>query len=197
MPLRISWWFMFVLAVAIGAYALAQALLPVARSPLVAGMLAFSSLGSLTHFLAGSLVIVIGALQLSKWLRQRNLALHRWLGRVYVIGVGFGGIAGLVMAFNSTGGPVTHLGFGMLAVLWLGTTAKAYLSIRAGNIKEHRAWMLRSYALTLAAVTLRLYLPLFDLFGIPFEQAYLAIAWLCWVPNLLITEWVVIGTRAR
>jgi hypothetical protein len=54
--------------------------------------------------------------------------------------------------------------------------------------------MIRSYALTLAAVTLRLYLPSSQLAGLPFTVAYPAISWLCWVPNLLIAEWFV---RAR
>jgi hypothetical protein len=48
--------------------------------------------------------------------------------------------------------------------------------------------MIRSFALTLAAVTLRLYLPLSRIAGIPFYDAYVPIAWLCWVPNLLVAE---------
>ena len=31
--------------------------------------------------------------------------------------------------------------------------------------------------------------PLFQIAGLSFEEAYPAIAWLCWVPNLLIAEW--------
>ena len=56
--------------------------------------------------------------------------------------------------------------------------------------------MLRSYALTLAAVTLRVYLPLSQIYGIDFIAAYQAIAWLCWVPNLVIVDWFVLK-RAR
>lgn len=189
MTARVAWWFMFILAAGVGLYAASLLLTPAVQSPLIEGMLAFSTAGALTHFFAGSVVIVAGALQLSRWLRSRNLVLHRWLGRIYVIGVCLGGVAGLVMAFNSTGGLVTHIGFGLLAITWVGTTVKAWLCIRAGNVQAHRAWMLRSYALTLAAVTLRLYLPISAMLGIPFEEAYTAIAWLCWVPNLLVVEW--------
>ena len=53
---------------------------------------------------------------------------------------------------------------------------------------EHRAWMIRSFALTLAAVTLRLYLPVASLMSIPFDDAYRAISFLAWVPNLLVAE---------
>jgi hypothetical protein len=44
-------------------------------------------------------------------------------------------------------------------------------------------------------VTLRLYLPLSGAIGIPFDDAYPAIAWLCWVPNLVVAEWLVIPGR--
>jgi len=57
-------------------------------------------------------------------------------------------------------------------------------------------WMIRSYALTLGAVTLRIYIPLFLMQGVPFEQAYPAIAWLAWVPNLIIAEWVFVSAIA-
>lgn len=51
--------------------------------------------------------------------------------------------------------------------------------------------MIRSYTLCLAAVTLRVYLPIAEAAGIPFESAYPAITWLCWVPNLVAAEWLV------
>jgi hypothetical protein len=53
--------------------------------------------------------------------------------------------------------------------------------------------MIRSYSLAFAAVTLRIYLPIaVAVMRIPFDQAYPAIAWLCWVPNLIVTEWWVL-----
>ena len=98
-------------------------------------------------------------------------------------------LAALVLASSSFGGLVSTIGFGMLAVVWIISTAFAYIHIRNGNIGKHQAWMLGSYALTLAAVTLRIYLPLSLNLGIPFESAYPAIAWFCWVPNIIILEW--------
>lgn len=52
----------------------------------------------------------------------------------------------------------------------------------------HRAWMTRSFLLALAAVTLRIYLPLSGLVGLPFDVSYRLISWMCWVPNLLVAE---------
>lgn len=39
-----------------------------------------------------------------------------------------------------------------------------------------------------AAVMLRIYLPVSMAGGVPFESAYPVIAWLCWVPNLVVVE---------
>ena len=49
--------------------------------------------------------------------------------------------------------------------------------------------MIRSLGLCFAAVTLRIYLGAFFALGVPFEQFYTALAWLCWVPNLVVVEW--------
>ena len=102
---------------------------------------------------------------------------------------------GFALALDSFAGPVARAGFALLAVLWLGTSLRAYVCIRRRDIGAHRDWMLRSYALTLAAVTLRIYLPASQIAGIHFMVAYPAIAWLCWVPNLLLAEWLIRSGR--
>jgi hypothetical protein len=48
--------------------------------------------------------------------------------------------------------------------------------------------MVRNFALTFAAVTLRLYLPASMAAGVAFELAYPVIAWLCWLPNVIVAE---------
>jgi hypothetical protein len=48
--------------------------------------------------------------------------------------------------------------------------------------------MIRSFALTAAAITLRMYLPLVFVFHWPFSIAYSVIAWLCWIPNVVAVE---------
>ena len=83
---------------------------------------------------------------------------------------------------------MSTIGFGTLAVLWIVTTSLAWRRAVHGRFVEHRAWMIRSFALTFAAVTLRLYLPLTFVFHLRFDDAYRAISFLCWVPNLLLAE---------
>jgi uncharacterized membrane protein len=188
---------MLVAATGVGVYALVSALVPGLRTGFVDNMVETAALGSVVHFLGGAVVIVLGAFQFNRRFRTRHLHLHRWFGRLYVIGVLIGGVAALYLAFYSFGGVVTHFGFGLLAICWMGTTVSAYRHIRAGDVAVHQQWMIRSYALTLAAVTLRLYLPLFQIAGLSFEESYPVIAWLCWVPNLLVAEWLLVPRAAR
>ena len=135
---------------------------------------------------------ILGPFQfLPKIITNRYLNLHRWLGRTYLMGVLVGGFGGLYMAFLAYGGLVGRLGFGILAIVWLLTGLMAYQKIRRKEIQIHRQWMVRNYALTFAAVTLRLWLILFQVVGVEFIDAYITVAWLSWVPNLIIAEFII------
>jgi len=185
---RLGWGVMAFLAVNVAGYAAAVLLVPAIRGPVLMDMLARTRAGTYAHVAGGALAISIGAWQANARLRARHPEAHRRLGLVYLATVVTGGVAGFVLAFGSAGGEVTHLGFGLLAVSWLGCTVRGYAAYRASDYVAHGRWMIRSYALTLAAVTLRLYLPLALAAGVPFLPAYRAISWLCWVPNLLAAE---------
>lgn len=121
-------------------------------------------------------------------LRQKHLKLHRTLGRLYVISVIVSGIGGLMLAGSTESGAFSAWGFGLLAITWLTVTVNAVRFAILGRIDEHQEWMIRSSVLTFAAVTLRLYIPLTQVAGLPFEQFYPIIAWACWVPNALLAE---------
>lgn len=188
------WAAMTAAAFLVAIYAIFTALTAAGGSGVAAQMYATSSVGALSHFLGGAIVMTAGALQFNTKLRDRHLRWHRWLGRIYVAGVLIGGVAGFYLAFHTHAGLVARFGFALLALCWLGTTWVAYRQIRCGNVEIHRAWMVRSYALTLAAVTLRIEIPLFLMSGVSFDEAYPVIAWLCWVPNLLVAEWLIIAS---
>jgi uncharacterized membrane protein len=144
------------------------------------------------HITGGIGVLIAGPWQFSGKLRARALNFHRWLGRFYFLAVALGSTAGFVMALVSEEGLPTHLGFGLLAALWFFTGLQGYRMASSGRITAHRQWMIRNFALTLAAVTLRNWMPLM-LFGLdwPFRPTYIIVSWLCWVPNVLIAEWLV------
>lgn len=147
------------------------------------------------HIFFGGIALLIGWSQFSTRIRTYYLNTHRMLGKVYVIVCLLSGSAALYLAYHATGGIISSLGFGMLGTFWLITTMKAYLFIRNRQINEHQAWMIRSYALTWAAVMLRIYLPLSQIAQLDFMEVYRVIAWLCWVPNILVAEWIIMRMR--
>lgn len=151
------------------------------------------------HIVFAGLALLIGGLQFSGTLRRRSVRLHRWIGRTYVGSVLIGGAAALVMSFFSSVALLGLFGFGTLAVLWIWTTYRGYRSARDGDLAAHQAWMIRSYALTYAAPTLRLWLLLLLagqlLFGVDPDvavvNAYAPVPFLCWLPNIVIAEYLV------
>lgn len=146
------------------------------------------------HVLGSGLALGIGGFQFLPGLRARHITWHRWLGRIYLLAVLVGGIGGLVMAAGAAGGLVGRVGFALLAVTWLVSGWQAYAAVRRGDLTAHRLWMIRNFALTFAAVTLRIYLGVFTgALGIPFAECYPLVAWLCWVPNLIVAEWLIVA----
>ena len=108
------------------------------------------------HTMGGAVAVLIGPFQFLSVVRNRFRRVHVWMGRVYLTAVLAGGLAGLYFAPTSLGGPITAIGFTLLAIIWLYTGSMAYLAIRRRDIAAHRRWMIRNYALTFAAVTLRI-----------------------------------------
>lgn len=146
-------------------------------------------LAILTHIFGASLTLLLGPWQFVSALRTKHPALHRAMGRVYLVGgVGLGGLGGLAMAPHAFGGFVSTTGFGLLAALWLVTGAKAVHEARMRRFDEHRRWMVRNFALSFAAVTLRIWMGVGFASGVPFEVFYPWLAWLCWVPNVVVVE---------
>lgn len=188
---------MTVLAVIIAIYAAMVLFVPAFGPPFVAERRNLMPWALRAHLSGGLSALALGPWQLNSRIRNRVVSLHRWMGRGYVLAVVVGGLGALALARVSQLGFVTHLGFGMLAVLWLTATLQGYRRIRVHDLVSHRRWMIRSYALTLAAVTLRIFLPVSQLMGLSFAEAYQAVAWFCWVPNLVVAEWLMLRHDPR
>lgn len=145
------------------------------------------------HGASGALALALGPFQFIGTLRQVRPVLHKSVGSVYLVCVLLSGVTGLSLASTTPGGMPASAGFFTLALLWLLTGAAALRAARVRNFVAHRAWMLRSYALTFGAVTLRVYLGAgVALGGLPFDDVYATAAWASWVINLLIVEWVLL-----
>jgi len=140
------------------------------------------------HVISSVFCMLVGPFQFLPQLIRR-VKLHRAFGMIYVISILFGGGSGLFLAFYANGGWIGKSGFFLLAVGWLFTTFMAMKKIRERRIQEHKRWMYRSFAFTLAAVSFRIWLaPLLFLFQGDFESAYGLTTWLCWISNLLLVE---------
>lgn len=188
---KLAWGLMTFLSVGIVVYSL---LVYLQFNPNLYAFEAFElhPIGLYSHIIASAVALLLGPFQFLPRLRQKKyLNWHRWMGRLYLgVGILIGGISGLYMSLFAHGGLVNVLGFGMLAILWLVTGAMAYLTIRRGDVQTHRRWMTRNFALTFAAVTLRLWLPLLAVAFQDFDKGYQMVSWLAWVPNLLVAEWI-------
>jgi hypothetical protein len=148
------------------------------------------------HIFFGSIALLTGILNFNTRIMEPGEKIHKIFGRFYVVSIYFSGISGLVLATDSAGGIVGNFGFFSLGILWLTTTTIAFYKIIKFDIRAHRIWMIRSFALTLAAVTLRIWLPLLIVIVIiigiedPFLVVYPIISFLCWVPNIIIAEYL-------
>lgn len=196
MKLKTILWIVFAfLAIGIGLYPIIYLIVDMKSNGLLGSksqeLLASTvyNIGFYAHIYFGGVALLTGWSQFSKKWRLKYLKTHRTLGKIYIISVLSSGLAGLFIAYYANGGLTAKLGFGILAILWLFTTIMAYQSIRRKQITKHQHWMIRSYALCFAAVTLRLWMPTLPaVLQIGFNEAYIIISWLCWVPNILVAE---------
>jgi hypothetical protein len=156
--------------------------LGVAVHPIMKANFKAHPIGIYFHIFPSLIALVLGPFQFNEKFRTI---------KIYLLCVLFGGISGLYMAQFSFGGTISHLGFALLAVLWIFTGYKAYSSIIRKMIVAHYHWMIINFALTFAAVTLRIGLGIGFGSGIPFEVFYPYLAWICWVPNLLVALMII------
>lgn len=199
-PMRASAWpalLLALLSIPVAIYGLAFTFAPALNPDFHARLATLGWYGP-AHFLGGGIALLIGGFQFVAPLRARYPGVHRWIGRIYLGAVLVGGIGGIGIATIAHGGKAAQVGFGLLAVLWLYSGARAWAAIRAGDIAMHRRWMIRNFALTFGAVTLRIELGLFTgVLGWPFDEAYVAVAWLAWVGNLVVAEWWLLQRESR
>ena len=145
------------------------------------------------HVYSSMFTLLAGFTQFSKLLLRRRPKLHRAFGYMYVIDVLMvTGPAGLLMSFYANGGISSRIAFVTLSVLWISCTAIALYKAIRKDFKSHRIFMIRSFAFTLSAVTLRIWKVLLANFtDIPPMDRYRIIAWLGWTLNLIAAELII------
>ena len=140
------------------------------------------------HAGGAATALLLGPVQFLPTVRRRWPRVHRWTGRTYVAACIAGGASALVLAAGISSGVVAGAGFATLGVGWIFATAQGWRMARARQFSEHSRWMIRSFALTFSAVTLRAYMLTVGMLGFDMRSAYPTIAWLCWVPNAILAE---------
>ncbi|MCF0056345.1 DUF2306 domain-containing protein [Dyadobacter sp. CY356] len=138
------------------------------------------------HITTGGLALLIGWVQFSQKIRISAPAIHRNLGKLYVLLALCSSVSGAYLAFHADGGVIASTGFLCLAIVWFTSTFLGYTSIVKGRVTQHQKFMIFSYAACFAAVTLRLWLPLLVVVFGDFINAYVLVAWLCWLPNMFV-----------
>jgi uncharacterized membrane protein len=150
----------------------------------------FWNIGFYSHIIPGGIALLIGWIQFNEKIRTKRLIWHRTIGIIYVSAALVSSIASIYIATYATGGIIATSGFMCLGLFWFYSTYKGYSSIIEKNINVHREMMIYSYAACLAAVTLRIYLPLLSFAFGDFIKAYLLVAWISWVPNLVVAFYI-------
>jgi uncharacterized membrane protein len=162
-----------------------------------------------THIIFACAALITGFMQFIERIRIQNPKTHRYIGRIYVISVFISGLLALIIVFyieNFT----KSLAFLALTVLWLVTCWNGYRSAVKGNFREHRIWMLRSFGITLVAVSARLLVPLlllsyFLLNGLTIpggrermiEEVLNVNIWVGLLLNFIIVEWFILKKAGK
>jgi uncharacterized membrane protein len=145
-----------------------------------------------THVYTSIFVLLFGFLAiLKKDFGIKNL--HKNLGKLYILLIlVLAAPSGIYMGVFANGGISSKISFVILGCLWWFSTYKAYQLARQKNFSQHKQWMWRSFALTLSAITLRMWkVIIVYLFHPNPMDVYQIIAWLGWVPNILIIEYLI------
>lgn len=149
-----------------------------------------------THVFTSILSVIAGFTQFFKVFIHKRI--HKIMGKIYVFSILiFTATSGLIMSFFANGGWSSIIAFTLLSVLWWFFTYRAFRHALKGQFEKHGKWMIRSYALTLSAITLRLWKFTYanyidpDMEFLHPMDLYRIVAWAGWVPNLLIAEYLI------
>lgn len=178
------------LCVAVGAVSL-RYLLPALPAPAPLPNVLLNRHVLIVHasFAAGALLLV--PVQLWTAGRGKIGFVHRLSGYTAMLVIYVAALAALWIAPTARGGLITSLGFASLAAAWLIGVTIGLISVPLKAYDAHRRWMIRVAALTFAAVTLRIYMPISLALHIDYNIAYRIVSWLCWLPNLgLVEVWI-------
>ncbi|MDI4645242.1 DUF2306 domain-containing protein [Cohnella hashimotonis] len=160
------------------------------------------------HIITALIALLVGFVQFRETVRRSRPMLHRYAGRLYVACVGISGILAIALVFYMESF-TKAVGFLTLSAVWLYATWRGYRMARSGSFDAHRRWMIRSFGITLVAVSGRIAVPFLLLlyavihgFSLPggreemVGQALNVNIWVGLVLNLIAVEWIVLKPPA-
>lgn len=151
------------------------------------------------HVFSSILCLAAGLTQFSSHILTHHRKLHRIVGRMYAVNILFINFpAGMILAIYANGLWPSRAAFIILDCLWFYFTWRAVRAAQQKHIPEHREFIIRSYALTFSAITLRSWkiILLHTVHPDPLSL-YMIDAWMGFVPNLLLAEWWISSSRRR
>jgi len=151
--------------------------------------------GFYAHVFTSVFVLLAGATQFSKYLIFKYPKVHRSLGYAYIVLVLFvSGPGAMAMSIHANGGLPAKASFVLQTIMWIIFTSAAWYYAAKKKYIKHAECMLFSYSLTFAAVTLRtlvLILSALSLKNLKPVDAYIFVAWMSWVPNMIIAGFLI------
>lgn len=145
------------------------------------------------HIIPGTIFMLLGPLQFITSIRTRWPKIHRWSGWAFIT-------AGLVTAitaitvnlvFPPVGGLFKSLAVYIFSTYQIVALLIALQAILHRNIKRHRAWMIRSFAIGLSVSTMRLFfVPVYFMYGLPNDFTIGLGMWVGFVLNILVAEFI-------
>jgi hypothetical protein len=210
MKIKRSWWILFVVSLGVMIpFMLPYLTLDPAKSRVAITSDTIQYPLLVTHIIFACIALITGFLQFIERIRIQNPKTHRFLGRAYVISVFISGLLALAVVFyieNFT----KSLAFFTLTIVWLVTCWNGYLSAVKRRFNQHRIWMLRSFGVTLVAVSARLLVPLLLLsyyilngFTLPggrermVEEVLNVNIWVGLLLNFIIVEWIILKKSGK
>ncbi len=151
------------------------------------------------HITSSVLAILGGIFQFFQKILRGYPKVHIFVGKIYVASILLlAAPSGLILAVFANGGLPAKVGFALQCLVWWGLTYAAWQAIMEKNWEKHAELMIRSYAVTLAAMSLRTesYALVYFWETKPMET-YLTVTWLSWVGNFFIAELLIYFGMAK
>ncbi|HYS55501.1 MAG TPA: DUF2306 domain-containing protein [Thermoanaerobaculia bacterium] len=153
------------------------------------------------HVIPGAVFLLLAPIQFLPSIRNRFLGLHRWLGRILIVAALISGAAGLFFGlFLPLGGFKESIPIAIFGALLFFSAIRGYIAIRRGEVRRHREWMIRAFAVALAIATVRVVLTALDMARIMAADPralFVVSIWSGWLITLAVAEAWIRYTRGR